>query len=306
MSSDLNQLLVFAKVVEQGSFIGAARALALPKTTISRKVQELEERLGTRLLQRTTRRVSLTEAGAIYYEYCGRIVQELEDADKAVGRVQEEPRGVLRVSASFSFGMSTLVPIVPEFMARYPDIQLSLELRNDVVDLVAEGFDLAILIGPVSDSSNVMRRLGESRMRLFATPEYLRQYGSPATPDELTRLPTLTHMRFKQHGRFLWPLRNGSEARDIYPTPRLVANDPGVLRFATLAGLGIGLLPELLTRHEIDSGRLVPVLPDWEAPRVEFGAVYPSRRGLPPKVRVFIDFIVERLALFPGRSGDAA
>ena len=157
--ADLNQLLVFAKVVEHGSFIAASRALGLPKTTVSRKVQELEERLGARLLQRTTRRVALTEAGAIYHEYCSRIVQDIADADLAVGRVHSAPRGELRVSASFSFGMGALVPIVPDFMARYPDIRLQLELRNDAVDLVAEGFDLAIRIGPLEDSSCAVRYL---------------------------------------------------------------------------------------------------------------------------------------------------
>lgn len=175
--ADLNQLLVFAKVVEHGSFIAASRALGLPKTTVSRKVQELEERLGARLLQRTTRRVALTEAGAIYHEYCSRIVQDIADADLAVGRVHSAPRGELRVSASFSFGMGALVPIVPDFMARYPDIRLQLELRNDAVDLVAEGFDLAIRIGPLEDSSCAVRYLAESRLALYASPDYLARAG---------------------------------------------------------------------------------------------------------------------------------
>lgn len=300
MEADLNQLLIFAKVVEQGSFIGAARSLALPKTTISRKVQELEERLGTRLLQRTTRRVSLTEAGAIYYDYCNRIVQEMEDANHAVGRIQEAPRGFLRVSATFSFGMSALVPIVPDFMARYPDIHLQLELRNDAVDLVAEGFDLAIRIGPLADSSYAVRNLGESRMRLYASPDYLANQAGLDTPEELSRRPTLTLSRLARHGRFLWPLSNGHETREIYLTPHLVANDPGVIKFAALAGLGVALLPEILVRQETAEQRLVAVLPEWEAPKTEFGAVYASRRGLSPKVRVFIDYLAERLDYLPG------
>lgn len=299
MTADLNQLLVFAKVVEQGSFIGAARALALPRTTVSRRIQELEERLGTRLLQRTTRRVSLTEAGAIYYEYCSRIAQEMADAEHAVGRVQEEPRGTLRVSAAFSFGMSILVPVVPEFMKRHPEIDLQLELRNDAVDPVGEGFDLAIRIGPLPDSSAAVRLLGESRMALFASPDYLQRHGTPTTPEELAQHPALTLSRFCRHGRYFWPLGRGNETREVFLTARLVGNDPGVVSTAALAGLGIALLPAILVRRTIPDGALLPVLPEWEAPRVAFNAVYPSRRGLPPKVRVFIDFLVERLAGIP-------
>lgn len=300
MNTDLNQLLIFAKVVDQGSFIGAARALGLPKTTVSRKVQELEERLGTRLLQRTTRRVALTEAGAIYHEYCSRIAQDLEEADNAVGQVQDSPRGSLRVSATFSFGMSALVPIVPEFMARYPDINLQLELRNDAVDLVAEGFDLAIRIGPLADSSYAMRYLGESRLLLYASPAYLDRKAMPGSPEELARHPTLTLSRLVRHGRFFWALANGSETREIFLNPHLIANDPAVIKFAALAGLGVSLLPAILVRQEIEEGRLVQVLPEWEGPKTEFGAVYPSRRGLSPKVRVFIDFLTERLDYLPG------
>ncbi|WP_333583329.1 LysR family transcriptional regulator, partial [Rivihabitans pingtungensis] len=286
--ADLNQLLVFAKVVEHGSFIAASRALGLPKTTVSRKVQELEERLGARLLQRTTRRVALTEAGAIYHEYCSRIVQDIADADLAVGRVHSAPRGELRVSASFSFGMGALVPIVPDFMARYPDIRLQLELRNDAVDLVAEGFDLAIRIGPLEDSSCAVRYLAESRLALYASPDYLARAGMPATLDEVARRPTLTLSRLGRHGRFYWPLaRQNGEARELAITPQLVANDPGVIKFAALAGLGVALLPVILIRPEVESGQLLPVLPDWEGPPTEIGAVYPSRRGLSPKVRVF-------------------
>lgn len=300
MSADLNQLLVFAKVVEQGSFIGAARGLALPRTTVSRRIQELEERLGTRLLQRTTRRVSLTEAGAIYYEYCSRIAQEMADAEHAVGRVQEEPRGTLRVAAAFSFGMSILVPIVPDFMLRHPEIDLQLELRNDNVDLVGEGFDLAIRIGPLADSSAAVRHLGDSSMGLFASPAYLQANGLPTTPEELAHRAALTLSRFCRHGRFFWPLARGNETREVFLTPRLVGNDPGVVCTAALAGLGIALLPTILVSRTVPRSALLPVLPEWEAPRVAFSAVYPSRRGLPPKVRVFIDFLVERLAGIAG------
>lgn len=307
LNTDLNQLLVFAKVVEHGSFIAASRALGLPKTTVSRKVQELEERLGTRLLQRTTRRVALTEAGAIYHEYCSRIVQDMEEANLAVGRVQAAPRGELRVSASFSFGMGALVPLVPEFMARYPEIRLQLELRNDAVDLVAEGFDLSIRIGPLADSSYAVRYLAKSRLALYASPDYLTRAGQPTTLDDLIHRPTLTLSRLGRHGRFYWPLaRQSGEAREVAITPQLVANDPGVIKFAALAGLGVALLPLILIRTEVESGQLLPVLPDWEGPPTEIGAVYPSRRGLSPKVRVFIDFLSERLAHLSGGSSSRA
>jgi DNA-binding transcriptional LysR family regulator len=300
MHSDLNQLLIFAKVVEQGSFIGAARALGLPKTTVSRKVQELEERLGTRLLQRTTRRVALTEAGATYHEYSSRIVQDLEEADNAVGRMREAPRGALRVSASFSFGMGALVPLVPEFLAQYPEINLQLELRNDTVDLLAEGFDLAVRIGSQTDSSYASRQLGRSRLYLYASPGYLEQHGAPAGPEDLPGHPTLTLSRFSRHGRYYWPLQNGHEEQEVYLTPHLVANDPGVIRYAAVAGLGIAILPAMLIRRELEEGSLQQVIPEWEGPPTEISAVYPSRRGLSPKVRAFIDFMGEKLEHLPG------
>lgn len=293
---DLNQLLIFAKVVELGSFIAAARSLSLPKTTVSRKIQMLEANLGARLLQRTTRRVALTEAGAVYYDYCRQIVQAAEDAHAAVGQVHANPRGELRVAASFSFGMGALLPLIPAFMARYPEIRLQLALRNELVDLVAEGFDVAIRIGPLADSSYAVRYLGTSRLGLFASSAYVRQHGLPHQLEELHHHPSLTLSRFGRHGRFSWPLQRGHERRELAINPHLVANDPGVIKFAAVAGVGIALLPLMLIRQELAQGQLQSVLSAWEGPATDIGAVYPSRQGLPLKVRVFIDFISERLA----------
>lgn len=296
MATDLNQMLVFARVVERGTFIGAARLLGLPKTTVSRKVQELEERLGTRLLQRTTRKLVLTEAGTIYYDYCARIVQEVDEAEHAVGRVQEAPRGVLRVTASFTFGMNVLVPILPEFMARYPEVRLQFDFRNDSPDLLTLGHDLAIRVGPLPDSTYATRQLGATCMRLYASPDYLARQPAPTEVEQLPQHETLTLISSERHGRFVWALGDGHHQRDISHIPRLVANDPGAIKFAALAGRGIALLPEILIRQELLNGRLQRVLPAWEAAPVSFNAVYASRRGLSAKVRVFIDFLAEQFA----------
>ncbi len=295
MATDLNQLLVFARVVECGTFIGAARLLGLPKTTVSRKVQELEERLGTRLLQRTTRKLVLTEAGTIYYDYCARITQEVDEAEHAVGRVQEAPRGVLRVSASFTFGMNVLVPLLPEFMARYPEVRLHFDFRNDSPDLLTFGHDLAIRVGPLPDSTYATRKLGETCMRLYASPSYLGRHPELTEVEQLLQHETLTLINTERNGRFVWPLSDGHEQREVSHTPRLVANDPGAIKFAALAGRGIALLPEILVRKDLLAGYLHRVLPAWEAQPVTFNAVYASRRGLSAKVRVFIDYLVDSL-----------
>lgn len=295
MSNDLNQLLIFAKVVEYGSFTAAARALSLPKTTVSRKVQELEERLSTRLLQRTTRKLALTEAGSIYYDYCARIAQEVEEAEHAVGRVQDVPRGTLRVSASFTFGMNVLVPILPEFMARYPEVQLRFDFRNDSPDLLTFGHDLAIRVGPLPDSTYAVRQLGETHMRLYASVDYLQRRAAPEEVEQLTAHDTLTLTNTERNGRFVWRLRDGHSEREINHRPHLIANDPAAIKFAALAGRGIALLPEILVRQELRAGSLQRLLPGWEAAPVSFNAVYPSRRGVSPKVRVFIDYLSEQL-----------
>jgi len=217
-----------------------------------------------------------------------------------VGRMREAPRGALRVSASFSFGMGALVPIVPEFLARYPEINLQLELRNDTVDLLAEGFDLAVRIGPQTDSSYASRQLGRSRLFLYASPDYLAAKGCPASLEEIPGHPTLTLSRFSRHGRYYWPLQNDGAQQELYLSPHLVANDPGVIRYAAVAGLGIAILPAMLVRRELEEGSLVRIFPEWEGPPTEISAVYPSRRGLSPKVRAFIDFMGERLEHLPG------
>lgn len=300
MNADLNQMLVFARVVERGSFIGAAQALGLPKTTVSRRIQELEERLGTRLLQRTTRRITLTESGSLFYDYCARIMQDVEDAELAVGRLHGAPRGQLRVSTTITFGMNIVVPMLPEFMSLYPEVRLRVDFRNDNVDLIEAGYDLAIRVGQLPDSTYAVRQLGETRQRLFASPLYLMQRPAPGELPELAEHATLSLIGNERHGRHVWELHHAAgHSESVVIQPQLATNDPNPLRLAAVVGQGIALLPELLVREELAKGSLLPILPEWSSAPVPFSAVFASRRGIPAKVRVFIDFLADRINRHP-------
>lgn len=298
MSHDLNETLIFVKVVEQGSFIAAAKALGLPKTTVSRKVQELETRLGARLLHRTTRRLGLTEAGSIYHEHCQRIARELEEAESAVNQLQSGPRGWLRFTVPYSLGIPWIAPLLGQFHAMYPEIRVDMHLGNETLDLISGEADLALRVGALPDSNLVARKLGTLRTQVFASPAYIEHHGEPLHPDELQfhRILAVRKPYHSHPNRITWQLgENGGELRDFPVNPFMVANDMSALNGALLCGEGMLLTGDVMAKPYIESGMVRRVLAGWTGPEVDFNAVFAGGRLVSPKVRAFVDFLVAKL-----------
>ena len=295
MARDLNDTLVFVKVAELGSFVAAARALRLPKTTVSRKVQELETRLGAQLLHRTTRKLGLTEAGSIYFEHCQGIARELAEAESAVSQLQEGPRGWLRFTAPYSAGVIWIAPLLAEFRARHPEVRVEMILTNEKLDLIDKEIDIALRIGPLADSSLVARRLGQFRTQVFASSHYLERHGEPVHPDELSAHRTFAFPKFARNGNYYWPLGDGEREQEYRVDPVIVANDPSALTDPLLAGEGLMLLSEVSAKPYVEKGLLRRVLPGWSGPMMDFNAVFPRGQAQAPKIRAFVDFLVERL-----------
>jgi len=296
--SDLTAQATFAQVVEAASFSAAARALGLSKSAVSKQVSRLEAQLGVQLLHRTTRRLSLTEAGAVFYEGCQRMLAEAEAAEQAVTHLAAAPRGHLRLNAPMSFGILHLSPQLPDLLQRCPELTVDLTLNDRLVDLVEEGYDLAVRIGRLPDSSLIARRLAPSRNLLCAAPAYLEQNGAPARPRDLKRHACLFYSY--QAESEAWRLAGPEGTERVSLGGRFRVNNGDSLRQVTLAGLGIAQLPTFIVGDDLRAGRLLRVLPDWEAAaEAAVHAVYPATRNLSPKVRVVIDFLAERFAGTP-------
>lgn len=293
--TNLGDLEIFSRVIATGSMSAAGRALGLSPAVVSKRVKRLEERLGTRLLQRTTRQISLTEAGQGFYERIVGILAGIEEAETFVSGRSGSARGTLRVSAPTSFGRLHIAPHLKGFMDAHPDLIFHLVLTDEFSDIVGGGFDLAIRIGELSDSSLVARRLAPVRRLLCAAPDYLEKHGVPRRLDDLAR-----HVCLPQHTQDLWRLE-GPEGAVVYrPHGPLVTNSSEVIREAILSGMGIALRSTWDVGAELKSGRLVPVLPEFEGSRnVVLSAVYPSRQFLPVKVRLFIDYLAELYGPLP-------
>ncbi len=291
---DLNDMFYFAEVVERGSFSAAGRALGLPKSRLSRRVAELEARLGARLLQRTTRKLSLTAVGEIYLRHCSAMRDEALAADEAVAQLQVEPRGTLRITCPVTLAQSTLGYLVPQFMALYPQVRVDMRVTNRVVDLVEEGIDIALRVRPTLDDSGslVVKNLGLSGGHLLANPALLARQGWPEKPEDLEKLDTVA-MSWAD-GRASWALI-GPQGQEfvLHHQPRYVADDLQTLKLAVLAGTGISFLPESVSVAERQAQLLVPVLPGWAPKPGVAHAVFPSRRGQVPAVRSFLDFLGE-------------
>ncbi|WP_245986050.1 LysR family transcriptional regulator [Azospirillum thermophilum] len=294
---DLNDTIAFVKVVVEGSFTKAARRLRLPKTTLSRKVRDLEQRLGIQLLHRTTRRIGLTEAGTVYFERCRRIAEELEQAESAVAQLRDAPRGWLRVTTPPSFGMKVIAPLMPDFRASYPDVRIDLVLSHETLDLVARDIDVAIRMGPLQDSSMAARKLGALSRHVYAAPAYCASHGAPAHPDDLVRHATLASMTARRPTGHVWRLARAGEVRDVALDPVMTADDPEMLIPALLAGGGLVLATDFSMRPYRSAGQVVRVLDGWAASDVDLHAVFPGGRVQPPKVRSFLDFLVARIDL---------
>lgn len=292
---DLNELVVFARVVETRSFTAAAQQLGLPKSTVSRKVAQLEERLGVRLLQRTTRKLNLTEVGQAYYERCARIVQDIAAAEQVVTEMQTTPRGLLRITAPVDLGSTYLGALIADFLTAYPEIQLELDLADRIIDLIEEGIDLGIRVGPLNESTLIARKLGAIQLRVCAAPSYLARRGTPETPAQLADHDTLL---FAPSQRAIpWSLHGpGGVVEDATPRGRLISNGVLALRDAARAGAGIALLPDFVMADDLAAGHLALILPAWSMTRSELFAVYPSTRNLSPKVRAFLEFVVARMS----------
>jgi DNA-binding transcriptional LysR family regulator len=299
---DLNDVLVFTKVVQAGSFIGASRELEMPKSTVSRKVSELEQRLGARLLQRTTRKLALTDVGRTYFDHATRVVAELEEAERAVTRMQETPRGLLRVTIPLNFGF--LAPIVATFLRRYPEVQLELIGTDRTVDLVEEGFEVAIRAGELGDSSLIARSLGTLTSYLVASPDFLRRQGTPKGPEQLTRFDCIVFGAGAD--RNTWKLIRAGKTTAVALRPRLIVNDFELLGEAARSGLGIAMLPLFRCIDDLRIKQLRRILPEWCAREIPIHAVYPSTRQLSPKVKAFLDHLREHMTPPPWERGPAA
>jgi DNA-binding transcriptional LysR family regulator len=296
MTRDLNDTLVFVKVAELGSFIAAAKALRLPKTTVSRKVQDLEARLGAQLLHRTTRKLGLTEAGNVYFEHCQRIARELDEAESAVGQLQSGPRGWLRVTAPYSLGTTWIAPLLGEFHARHPEVRVELILSNDQLDIIAGEIDVALRVGVLADSNLVARKLSVFRTAVYATPSYIERFGEPLHPDDLIHHRALAMTKNRTGNAFIWALGDGEGKLRDYPVdPVVIANDPAALRGALLGGEGIMLTSDVMVRAYAEQGVVQRVLAGWRGADYDLNALFPRGQVQSPKVRAFIDFLVERL-----------
>lgn len=293
----LDGIAAFARVVDCGSFSAAARRLNISKSAVSAHVQRLEERLGIRLLNRTTRQLSLTEAGAAYYRHCARILAEAEAAEQAAGALQREPRGTLRISAPDTFGWMHVAPAVPSFLKSYPGLTVDIRLSPIYVNLVDEGLDLAIRIGILEDSALVVRRLASSRLVLCTAPAYLEKHGAPREPHDLAGHNCLC--ADLQTWGDEWRLSGrGGEVR-VAVGGSLRSNNAETLRTASLEGIGIAALPNWAVADELRSGALLRVLPGWEAPVSTIYAVYPGNRLMSKKVGAFVDHLARHFGRTP-------
>jgi DNA-binding transcriptional LysR family regulator len=288
---DLNRMAMFVRVVQAGSFSAAARELAVPKSTLSRKVSELETSLGARLLQRTTRKLGLTDAGRTYYDQAARIVTLAQEAEQAVGRLQAAPRGLLRVSAPLSFGM--LGPIVSAYLLAHLEVELEMVCSERAVDLVEEGFDVAIRAGHAPDSTLVARAIGTLKRVLVAEPNYCEKHGTPKVPADLANHAAISFGAGASPNT--WALEAGGKRVEVQVKPRLAVNDFEIMRAAARAGVGIAWLPEFMCAEDIRAGRLRHVVPAWCSAEVPLFALYPTARHLSPKVTAFIELLRARL-----------
>lgn len=298
----LEEFYYFAQVVEHGGYAKAARALGIPKSRLSRHVAALEAKLNVRLLQRSTRRFSVTEVGQDVHRHAMAMLAEAEAALHVVESARAEPRGVVRMSSPVAMARTMLAGILPEFLRAHPAVRLQIHVSNRQVDLLNEGFDLALRVraAPTGEDGLVMRSFGEVRELLVASPQYLDHAGRPGEPAALAELDTLTFD--SEADRLVWELQGpGGEQARIAITPRIRCHDFVVLRAAALEGLGITKLPENVVRADLADGKLERVLPAWNTPLGIAHLVFPTRRGLLPAVRALIDFLAEKLPSAIGR-----
>ncbi len=289
----LTSMLVFTKVAKAGSFASAAKELGLSRAMATKHVMQLENGLGIRLLNRTTRNLSLTEVGMVYLERCLQILDEMEEMEIAVTRLQTEPRGTLKVNATPFFGAYHLAPAIAAYMESFPEVNVELVLQAGYIDLIEEGFDLAIHLDEMRDSSLIARKLGSSQRVVCGSPRYFEKHGIPKTPDDLRKHNCLTSSSLPPRDQWQFSIPGG-ETTVVKVTGNMEANVADALRMAAINGLGLVLLPTYMVGQDIRKGRLTPVLTDYVPAPLEIHAVYPHRKHLSAKVRTFVDFLSER------------
>lgn len=295
---EISDLEIFVEVMNHGSFAAVARERNIDPSSVSRTIADLEKQLGARLFQRTTRKLSPTEAGMNYFTRIAPLLDELRQANQIAGDLSGNPKGELRVTASVSFGVACIVPLLSQFETRYPDLTIDLLLTDLVVDLVSERVDLAVRLGPLVDSSLIARPLMRVTYRVCASPTYLQRNGHPAEPDEVS---THAGLLFPLEGfRSRWIFRDaGSLTREVPVQGRTMISNAFALKECAVRGMGIALLPHWLIDDEIEAGRLVNLFPSYDVTATDFSTaawlVYPSRTYVPLKVRVFMEYLLEML-----------
>ncbi|MCX5747770.1 MAG: LysR family transcriptional regulator [Proteobacteria bacterium] len=288
---DLNDIVVFTKVVETKSFTGAADLLGLPKSTVSRKLAQLEERLGVRLVQRTTRKLAVTDIGEAYYARCARIVADVAAAEQVVMDMQATPRGRLRVTAPIDLSDRYLGEIIATFLVAHPDVSVELEATDRTVDLIEEGFDLAIRFGTLQESTLIARRVCAIHTILCAAPAYLARRGDPEVVDDLDAHDRLLFTPTPRNQT--WTIASGDATHEFGRPSRFASNNFGAVRDLALAGGGIALLSNFMVEEDIGNGRLVRVLPTWSGRVTDVHAVYPARQNIAPRLALFVEHLVK-------------
>jgi len=298
--NDLNNILYFAKIVEHGSLSAAADALGVAKSVLSQHLAKLEADLGVRLIQRTTRKLQVTDVGRRYYERCRAVLVEVERAGSVIDDAREVPRGRVRVTCPLNFAQVFMAPLLAEFMAQHAEVEVVLDISNAEIDMIAEGYDLALRIVPcIKSSSLIVRSFTLSRHRLVASPEFVRKHGRPRLPADLRDLPSVGGaLPAAPGGRHQWQLSGPGKTQTVTYHPRLLSEDLFVLKEAVLSGVGMAELPRSVCADELADGRLVELLPKWQLPEMNLYAVYPSRNGHTLAVRMLIDYLTSNLQSF--------
>lgn len=289
--SSPSQMEIFVEVVRQEGFTAAAKTLNVSKSHVSKQIDRLEERLGVRLLHRTTRQVSITEVGQTYFDRCVQILADIRDAEQTVGELQSSPTGTLRITAPMTFGLKYLNPLIFDFLKQYPGLDVEVLFSDQLVDLVSSGVDVGVRIGDLRDSSLIARQLAPVKVFPVASPEYLEIHGEPRHPEELRDHSCLRYSY--QVSGTTWQFSGEDGETMVKVEGRIIANNGQALADAAREGLGIGLAPDFIVSEEIRSGDLVPILQDWEVQELALWVVYPHRRFLSRKVRLFVDYIAE-------------
>ncbi len=289
----LRDLALFVAVAEAKSFTKAASRLGVPTSTLSRRIAELESSLGLQLLHRNTRTVELTEAGTLYFSRCQAIVEEARETHDHIRGVMGTPQGVLRMSVEAEVGPRLVAPVIAEFLALYPDVRIDLDLSPRRVDLVAEGFDLAVRLGTLPDSTLMVRRIGMLQGRLYASPNYVRQHGNPQQPSELAAHRRIHLLHKGDKGE--WRLSRGNETYEIPADSAVCANNMTMIRYLARLGVGIAFVDALMATEDIETGALVPILPEWTMIANAISILTPTRL-LPAKTRIFVDMLTAEAA----------